>query len=105
MKVIMKKNWIFCISEISIVFCTSEINTWVLDLMQKLRHTESDRLSVQVHAYVDNMIEVAQLLEDSELKTEAIERAEDLEEELSRVGEESDWSVKVSVQQPIWLVS
>lgn len=27
MKVIMKKNWIFCISEISIVFCTSEINT------------------------------------------------------------------------------
>jgi hypothetical protein len=31
------------------------------------------------------MIEVAQLLEDSELKTEAIERAEDLEEELSRV--------------------
>lgn len=74
-------------------FCTSEINTWVLDLMQKLRHTESDRLSVQVHAYVDNMIEVAQLLEDSELKTEAIERAEDLEEELSRVGE------------VIWLVS
>lgn len=55
--------------------------------MQKLRHTESDRLSVQVHAYVDNMIEVAQLLEDSELKTEAIERAEDLEEELSRVSE------------------
>lgn len=93
MKVIMKKNWIFCISEISIVFCTSEIYTWVLDLMQKLRHTESDRLSVQVHAYVDNMIEVAQLLEDSELKTEAIERAEDLEEELSRVGE------------AIWLVS
>lgn len=85
--------------------------------MQKLRHTESDRLSVQVHAYVDNMIEVAQLLEDSELKTEAIERAEDLEEELSRVGEaiwlvvkvryinQSDWSVKVSLQQPIWLVS
>lgn len=81
--------------------------------MQKLRHTESDRLSVQVHAYVDNMIEVAQLLEDSELKTEAIERAEDLEEELSRVGEaiwlvvkvryinQSDWSVKVSLQQPI----
>lgn len=54
------------------------------DYLNKLRHTESDRLSVQVHAYVDNMIEVAQLLEDSELKTEAIERAEDLEEELSR---------------------
>ncbi|XP_078320986.1 formin-like protein 3 isoform X1 [Crassostrea virginica] len=54
------------------------------DYLNKLRHTESDRLSVQVHAYVDNMIEVAQLLEDSELKTEAIERAEELEEELSR---------------------
>lgn len=91
MKVIMKKNWIFCISEISIVFCT--IDKYLSVWLQKLRHTESDRLSVQVHAYVDNMIEVAQLLEDSELKTEAIERAEDLEEELSRVGE------------AIWLVS
>lgn len=55
------------------------------DYLGKLRHTESDRLSVQVHAYLDNTIDVAQLLEDSEMKTEALERAEDLEDELSRV--------------------
>ncbi|XP_033762894.1 formin-like protein isoform X1 [Pecten maximus] len=57
------------------------------DYLMKLRHTESDRLSVQVHAYLDNMIDVQQLLEDSETKTEALERAEDLEDELSHAHE------------------
>ncbi|OWF39429.1 formin-like protein CG32138 isoform X3 [Mizuhopecten yessoensis] len=57
------------------------------DYLMKLRHTESDRLSVQVHAYLDNMIDVQQLLEDSETKTEALERAEELEDELSHAHE------------------
>ena len=57
---------------------------------QKLRHTESDRLSVQVHAYLDNMIDVAALLEDSETKTEALEKAAELEDELSQVSNERD---------------
>ena len=52
---------------------------------QKLRNTESDRLAVQVHAYVDNMIDVAQLLEDSETKTDALERVAELEDDLSHV--------------------
>ena len=56
-----------------------------------MSHTESDRLSVQVHAYVDNMIDVAALLEDSETKTEALEKAAELEDEVSRVS-------KLSVQ-------
>lgn len=56
-----------------------------LYIFQKLSHTESDRLSVQVHAYVDNMIDVAALLEDSETKTEALEKAAELEDEVSRV--------------------
>jgi len=55
--------------------------------LQKLRHTESDRLSVQVHAYLDNMIDVAALLEDSETKTEALEKAAELEDELSQTTE------------------
>ena len=54
-------------------------------LQQKLRHTESDRLAVQVHAYLDNMIDVAQLLEDSETKTDALEKVAELEDELSHV--------------------
>ena len=53
--------------------------------LQKLRHTESDRLAVQVHAYLDNMIDVAQLLEDSETKTDALEKVAELEDELSHV--------------------
>ncbi|XP_052770325.1 formin-like protein isoform X2 [Mya arenaria] len=55
--------------------------------LEKLKHTESDRLAVQVHAYLDNMIDVAALLEDSETKTEALEKAAELEDEVSRVNE------------------
>lgn len=53
--------------------------------LQRLKNTESDRLAVQVHAYLDNMIDVAQLLEDSETKTDALEKVAELEEELSHV--------------------
>ncbi|WAQ94526.1 FMNL3-like protein [Mya arenaria] len=55
--------------------------------LEKLKHTESDRLAVQVHAYLDNMIDVAALLEDSETKTEALEKAAELEDEVSRTVE------------------
>ncbi|BFZ01227.1 hypothetical protein BsWGS_04266 [Bradybaena similaris] len=57
------------------------------EYLEKLRNTESDHLAVQVHAYVDNVIDVAQLLEDSETKTDALERVAELEEELSHVTE------------------
>jgi len=54
-------------------------------VMQKLRHTESDRLPVQVNAYLDNTIDVQSLLEDSDTKTAALERVAELEEALSFV--------------------
>ncbi|XP_013087690.2 formin-like protein isoform X1 [Biomphalaria glabrata] len=57
------------------------------DYLAKLRNTESDRLAVQVHAYLDNMIDVAQLLEDAETKTDALEKVAELEEDLSQVSE------------------
>lgn len=38
-----------------------------------------------MHAYLDNMIDVAQLLEDSETKTDALEKVAELEDELSHV--------------------
>jgi len=53
--------------------------------MQKLRDTESDRLPVQVNAYLDNTIDVQSLLEDSDTKTAALERVAELEEALSFV--------------------
>ena len=54
-------------------------------VFQKLRDTESDRLPVQVNAYLDNTIDVQSLLEDSDTKTAALERVAELEEALSFV--------------------
>jgi len=63
--------------------CDVEWNCSVV--MQKLRDTESDRLPVQVNAYLDNTIDVQSLLEDSDTKTAALERVAELEEALSFV--------------------
>lgn len=53
--------------------------------LQRLKHTESDRLQVQIQAYLDNVFDVGTLLEDAETKTAALERVEELEENLSTV--------------------
>lgn len=52
---------------------------------QKLKHTESDKLQVQIQAYLDNVFDVGALLEDAETKNAALERVEELEENLSHV--------------------
>lgn len=49
--------------------------------------TESEQLLVQISAYLDNMFDVAQLVEDSEQKSMALERVAQLEMELSRANE------------------
>lgn len=53
--------------------------------LQRLKHTESDRLQVQIQAYLDNVFDVGTLLEDAETKTAALERVEELEESLGTV--------------------
>uniref|UniRef100_A0A3B3BKQ5 Formin-like 2b n=1 Tax=Oryzias melastigma TaxID=30732 RepID=A0A3B3BKQ5_ORYME len=53
-----------------------------LNLDEHLEHTESDRLKVQIQAYLDNVFDVGTLLEDAETKTAALERVEELEESL-----------------------
>lgn len=62
---------------------------------QRLKHTESDRLQVQIQAYLDNVFDVGTLLEDAETKTAALERVEELEENLGTVrqtaGETDRW--------------
>uniref|UniRef100_A0A8C9Y1G9 Formin-like 2b n=1 Tax=Sander lucioperca TaxID=283035 RepID=A0A8C9Y1G9_SANLU len=50
--------------------------------LERLKHTESDRLQVQIQAYLDNVFDVGTLLEDAETKTAALERVEELEENL-----------------------
>lgn len=54
------------------------------DYLEKLRLTESEELQVQISAYLDNVFDVAALMEDSETKTSALERAQELEDDLSR---------------------
>lgn len=80
-------------------------------LLQKLKHTESDKLQVQIQAYLDNVFDVGALLEDAETKNAALERVEELEENLSHVSvSASDWknslnglisslSLRINVQQ------
>uniref|UniRef100_A0A671YUJ6 Formin-like 2b n=1 Tax=Sparus aurata TaxID=8175 RepID=A0A671YUJ6_SPAAU len=58
-----------------------------LNLDEHLEHTESDRLQVQIQAYLDNVFDVGTLLEDAETKTAALERVEELEENLSTMSE------------------
>uniref|UniRef100_A0A3Q3D3H0 Formin-like 2b n=1 Tax=Hippocampus comes TaxID=109280 RepID=A0A3Q3D3H0_HIPCM len=57
------------------------------DHLERLKHTESDRLQVQIQAYLDNVFDVGTLLEDAETKTAALERVEELEENLSTMSE------------------
>ncbi|XP_062271330.1 LOW QUALITY PROTEIN: formin-like protein 2 [Scomber scombrus] len=55
--------------------------------LERLKHTESDRLQVQIQAYLDNVFDVGTLLEDAETKTAALERVEELEENLTTMSE------------------
>uniref|UniRef100_A0A8V1AAE0 Formin-like protein 3 n=1 Tax=Gallus gallus TaxID=9031 RepID=A0A8V1AAE0_CHICK len=56
------------------------------DFLQS-RHTESEKLQVQIQAYLDNVFDVGGLLEDAETKTVALEKVEELEEQLSHLTE------------------
>uniref|UniRef100_A0A670KF69 Formin like 3 n=1 Tax=Podarcis muralis TaxID=64176 RepID=A0A670KF69_PODMU len=53
------------------------------EFLQKSRHTESEKLQVQIQAYLDNVFDVGGLLEDAETKNVALEKVEELEEHLS----------------------
>lgn len=53
--------------------------------LESLRHTESEELQVQISAYLDNVFDVAALMEDSETKTATLEKVAELEDELGQV--------------------
>lgn len=52
------------------------------DYLEKLRLTESEELQVQISAYLDNVFDVSALMEDSITKTAALERINELEDDL-----------------------
>jgi len=53
--------------------------------LQRLRFTESDRLLVQIQAYLDNVFDVGALLEDAETKNDLLEHMEELQEHNTQV--------------------
>ena len=57
------------------------------ECLEKLRTQESDELAVQISAYTDNEFDVAVLMEEAETKADAIERVNELEDELGRTKE------------------
>ncbi|XP_047532891.1 formin-like protein isoform X3 [Vanessa atalanta] len=57
------------------------------DYLERLRLCESEDLQVQISAYLDNVFDVAALMEDSETKTAALEKANELEDELGHAHE------------------
>ena len=57
------------------------------DCLERLGHHESDELAVQITAYVDNVVDVQDLMEEAEMKQAAVDQVNDLEEELGRVSE------------------
>ncbi|XP_034271871.1 formin-like protein 1 isoform X2 [Pantherophis guttatus] len=57
------------------------------EYLQKLRCTESDKLQVQIQAYLDNIFDVGALLEDTETKNAILEHIEDLQEEVGQLTE------------------
>ncbi|XP_067643809.1 formin-like protein isoform X3 [Eurosta solidaginis] len=65
--------------------------------LEKLRMTESEELKVQISAYLDNVFDVAGLMEDSETKTAALERVQELEDQLEReVDRNSEFMYKLA---------
>ncbi|XP_027523689.1 formin-like protein 1 isoform X3 [Corapipo altera] len=70
------------------VFLQYEFTHLGLDqYLESLRLTESDKLQVQIQAYLDNVFDVGAMLEDSETKTAVLEHMEELQELVSQLTE------------------
>ncbi|KAB0390776.1 hypothetical protein E2I00_011197, partial [Balaenoptera physalus] len=68
------------------VFLQYEFTHLGLDLyLERLRLTESDKLQVQIQAYLDNVFDVGALLEDTETKNAVLEHVEELQEQVALV--------------------
>ncbi|XP_016057485.1 PREDICTED: formin-like protein 1 [Miniopterus natalensis] len=70
------------------VFLQYEFTHLGLDLyLERLRLTESDKLQVQIQAYLDNVFDVGVLLEDTETKNAVLEHMEELQEQVTLLTE------------------
>ncbi|KAM8999576.1 formin-like protein 1 isoform X5 [Sarcophilus harrisii] len=70
------------------VFLQYEFTHLGLDVyLERLRLTESDKLQVQIQAYLDNVFDVGALLEDTETKNAVLEHMEELQEQVALLTE------------------
>ncbi|XP_075415512.1 formin-like protein 1 isoform X2 [Tenrec ecaudatus] len=70
------------------VFLQYEFTHLGLDLyLERLRLTESDKLQVQIQAYLDNVFDVGSLLEDTETKNALLEHMDELQEQVATLTE------------------
>ncbi|XP_071584438.1 formin-like protein 1 isoform X2 [Heliangelus exortis] len=70
------------------VFLQYEFTHLGLDqYLESLRLTESEKLQVQIQAYLDNVFDVGAMLEDSETKTAVLEHMEELQENVTQLTE------------------
>ncbi|KAM9368983.1 LOW QUALITY PROTEIN: formin-like protein 1 [Phaethornis superciliosus] len=70
------------------VFLQYEFTHLGLDqYLESLRLTESEKLQVQIQAYLDNVFDVGAMLEDSETKAAVLEHMEELEENVTQLTE------------------
>ncbi|KAM5135583.1 formin-like protein 1 [Mantella aurantiaca] len=70
------------------VFLQYEFSLLELDeYLEELKKTESERLQVQIQAYIDNIFDVNSLLEDTENKHEMLEHVDDLQAHMTHLTE------------------
>ncbi|MGH0155752.1 UNVERIFIED_CONTAM: hypothetical protein FKN15_029917, partial [Acipenser sinensis] len=69
------------------------------EYLEKLKHTESDKLLVQIQAYLDNVFDVGALLEDAETKNALLEHMEELQDFNTQLSEKLQDSESVSMEK------
>uniref|UniRef100_A0A3B4AMI9 Uncharacterized protein n=1 Tax=Periophthalmus magnuspinnatus TaxID=409849 RepID=A0A3B4AMI9_9GOBI len=69
------------------------------EFLESLKFTESDRLLVQIQAYLDNVFDVGALLEDAETKNALLEHMEELQEHNTQLNTRLQESEKESTEK------
>ncbi|XP_062298251.1 formin-like protein 1 [Scomber scombrus] len=69
------------------------------DYLEQLKFTESDRLLVQIQAYLDNVFDVGALLEDAETKNALLEHMEELQEHNTQLSTRLQENEKESIEK------
>nr|XP_009683663.1 PREDICTED: formin-like protein 1 [Struthio camelus australis] len=81
------------------VFLQYEFTHLGLDqYLERLRLTESDKLQVQIQAYLDNVFDVGAMLEDTETKNAVLEHMEELQEHVAQPPSQPAVKMKKPIQ-------